>query len=615
MNSLDVHAWVKQREDLVGSRVENVYSLDGAVVLKLRGANIIIEPGVRIHETKRFSGAEHAEGFAKALKAHIRDLKLTAIEQLGFDRVVRLSFGELSLYAELIPRGMLVLASGEKIIVSSGRARMKDRVIEPGQKYVPPPLIARNPLLVETQELLSRVSVGKDLVRGLVRGLGLAGEIAEEAIRRVGLRPEAEAKLSLSEAEGLSLALRAIYEEALTGKGYLVLEGGKPREANPFRPTALEAVEMRFDDALDELFAQRKRAGGVDAERQRLERSLREAQELEEAYRKEAQRLRELAEKIAQMYDEVERAIECARTGGCGAVALPDGYEISIGDARVAVKRGESAQDLIVRLYKEAGELEGRSKRAREAIEKAMRDIAELTIKTKARELAERAKLRRVWWFEKYRWSVTSGGLIIIGGRDASQNESIVKKMLRDSDLFFHADIHGGSAVVLMAEREPREEEIEEAATMAACYSKAWRGGLASIDVYWVRGTQVSKSPPAGQYLKTGAFMIYGEKNYLRSVPLRLALGVVMNDEGLPLAMVGHERVVSRYSVAYAILIPGDAGIEESAERIKGELTRALKEDGYIAMAMRKEEIASLLPGGARIVKVMRGAGERLSPI
>lgn len=616
MNSLDIHVWVRSKESLIGSRVENVYTFGNATILRLRAANIIIEPGVRIHETRRFSGAEHAEGFARALKAHVKDLKLDGIEQLGFDRVVRLSFGELSLYAELIPRGMLVLTRGERIIASSGRAKMRDRIIEPGRNYVPPPLIMKNPLIVEPAELLNKVAVGKDLVRGLVRGLGIAGEIAEEAIRRIGLSATSEPKLSPSQAEALSAELGRIYQEALEGKGYLVMERGRPKEANPFRPTGLEVVEMPFDSALDELFAhsRARTEDPMEAERQKLEKSLREAQELESKYKEEARRLRELAERVAQMYDDVEKAIECARLPGCpSAKMVPEGYEISLGDVHILVKRGESVQDLLVRLYREAGELEGKAKRAREAIEKALRDMEELAVKARARELAERARLRKVWWFEKYRWSITSGGLLIVGGRDASQNDSLVRKMLRDSDLFFHADIQGGSAVILVAEREPSREEIEEAATIAACYSRAWKAGLASIDVYWVRGSQVSKSPPAGQYLKTGAFMIYGEKNYLRSVPLRLALGIAMNEEGLPLVMVGHERVVRMHSIAFVILVPGDLGLEESAERVRGELVRVLGENGYIALAVRKEDIASLLPGGARVLKAYRGEGKGLA--
>lgn len=41
---------------------------------------------------------------------------------------------------------------------------------------------------------------------------------------------------------------------------------------------------------------------------------------------------------------------------------------------------------------------------------------------------AEVMKKRRVMWFEKFFWFVSSENYLVIGGRDAQQNELLVKR-------------------------------------------------------------------------------------------------------------------------------------------------------------------------------------------
>jgi predicted ribosome quality control (RQC) complex YloA/Tae2 family protein len=42
-------------------------------------------------------------------------------------------------------------------------------------------------------------------------------------------------------------------------------------------------------------------------------------------------------------------------------------------------------------------------------------------------------KVRKVHWFEKFYWFISSENYLIIGGRDQQQNELIVKKYLDES--------------------------------------------------------------------------------------------------------------------------------------------------------------------------------------
>src|SRR5664279_2995590 len=122
-------------------------------------------------------------------------------------------------------------------------------------------------------------------------------------------------------------------------------------------------------------------------------------------------------------------------------------------------------------------------------------------------------------WFEKLRWFLTSDGLLVIGGRDATTNEMVVKKHMEPKDIYFHSDIHGAASVVLKAgEGEITETSINQAAAFSACFSSAWSKGLGSADVYWVNSDQVSKTPQSGEFVTKGAFIIRGSRNYIRAV-------------------------------------------------------------------------------------------------
>ena len=46
-------------------------------------------------------------------------------------------------------------------------------------------------------------------------------------------------------------------------------------------------------------------------------------------------------------------------------------------------------------------------------------------------------------WYEKFRWFISSEGFLVIGGRDATSNEIVIKKHADKNDLVFHTDIKG----------------------------------------------------------------------------------------------------------------------------------------------------------------------------
>ncbi len=128
---------------------------------------------------------------------------------------------------------------------------------------------------------------------------------------------------------------------------------------------------------------------------------------------------------------------------------------------------------------------------------------------------------RKVFWYEKFRWFISSEGFLCIGGRDATTNEIVVKKHAEKNDIILHTDMAGSPFVIIKVpdEKRPSEQTLQEAADFEFSHSKAWKLGMASVEVFWVNPDQVSKEAQSGEFLPKGAFMIRGKTNYLSPKP------------------------------------------------------------------------------------------------
>jgi len=190
----------------------------------------------------------------------------------------------------------------------------------------------------------------------------------------------------------------------------------------------------------------------------------------------------------------------------------------------------------------------------------------------------------RLRWYEKFRYFRTSGNLLVVAGKDAATNELLLKKHVEPHDIVFHADVTGAAFAVIKTEGKPvPEKSLIEAAEFSASYSKAWKGGFASIDVYWVRPDQVSKTPPSGEYLEKGAFIISGKKNYLRNTRLQLAIG--NSDGNLVWGALSSVRSLTK---DYVVILPGNVKSSDLARKIKG----------IISLNIGISEIQRLIPAG-----------------
>jgi predicted ribosome quality control (RQC) complex YloA/Tae2 family protein len=215
-------------------------------------------------------------------------------------------------------------------------------------------------------------------------------------------------------------------------------------------------------------------------------------------------------------------------------------------------------------------------------------------------ELTKR-KVKHKEWFEKFRWFVSSDGFMVIAGRDVVTNEVLIKKYTENNDTVFHADVLGAPFVVVKTEgRKPSEQCLREAAEFAAAFSRGWREGFASIDVYWVKPDQLSKGGSSGESVPHGAFIVRGERNWMRGVPLRTAIGITTNiEKGSPKIVGGPVDAVKAKSKSFVVVVPDDFSGKELFEHILKILAgKTAKEHRKEVSSLSSEEMREFIPYG-----------------
>jgi len=245
--------------------------------------------------------------------------------------------------------------------------------------------------------------------------------------------------------------------------------------------------------------------------------------------------------------------------------------------------------------FDKAKKAKSKAERIRTAIENTNKRIKKESKKSYTQPNNAVYKKRKRGWFEKFRWFYSSDGFLVVGGKDAQTNETIVKKHMEEKDLYFHADIQGAPhCVVKTGGKEVPEQTKKEAAQFAGIFSKAWSAGLSSVDVYSVSPEQVSKKAPSGESMGTGAFMIYGKREWFKKVAVLIALGV--DKEGRIIS--GPESSVKVYSSHVVLIGQGRSKKGETAKQAK-----AFFESKGIGKDIHLDEFIAMIPAGGTEIR------------
>ncbi len=599
MDVFDVAAVANEMKGLEGRYIDKVYQKGEEIFIKLKGVKkeIFIKAGKWIFLSEhRESREEHPPSFAMALRKHIGNGRLLTVRQHDFDRIVIFEIykGErYFLIAEILPGGNIILTDEKMEIINLLKHQeWSHRLLKRGEKYEFPP--SRFSMEESDEEKFQcMLEKGKDVVRGLVM-LGFPGIWAEEICRMAEVDKNAEPK-ELEEKER-----RRLYEAAISLLKRLREGDHSPIISSdystvfPFPPSSIgnNAIKFSsFSEALESYFV--KNFGEVEERDEKREKILRQIKQQEEAIEKfmrEEERYRREGDAIFANYEKVRNIIEGKEK------AERERYPKAWITLDYNGEEMEVEIDVTKTVNENAGEKYEMSKKMREKIEGAKKAMEESRKKLEGMGDEEKKEKKRErkkkFWFENYRWFVSSDGNIVVGGKDAKSNERVVKRYMGEDDIYVHADIHGAPSCVVKAmdvdgrKREIGETTLKEACQFAASYSRAWKQ-FAVVNVYWVNSWQVSKKAESGEYLPKGAFVIRGKRNY-EKVALELGIGVV-EIKGEKLVMAAPPSAIRKHAGKWVVIVPGEGKKEEMAKHIASMLDCPV------------EEVARVIPGNAEI--------------
>ena len=249
---------------------------------------------------------------------------------------------------------------------------------------------------------------------------------------------------------------------------------------------------------------------------------------------------------------------------------------------RLILDLTKTVEENAAQYFEEAKKIKRKIKGAEEALQHNIIKLKELETKKDKFEAEEQKKVvltqRKKEWYEKFRWFMSSDGLLVIGGRDATSNEVVIKKHTEKNDLVFHTDMAGSPFFVIKSENKKiPENTVKEVADATCTFSRAWKLGLQTSDVFYVFPEQVSKKTKAGEYMGKGAFMVYGKSNYVAN-KVNLAVGITKDRA----VMAGPLEAIKKNCDKFVVLRQGDEKVSTIAKKINYKLGSGLDLDGII---------------------------------
>jgi len=652
LSSFDVTVLLTElRQLIIGARIDNIYQINPNLLLfRIRKTgqqtlDLLLEAGKRFNLTSyKLSIPKRPPSFCMALRKYLRNSKILDITQHKFDRIIVLkastSRGEYALEVEFFGNGNMILMDQNKIILQALHyRRMKDREIIRGVEFAFPPSIGLDPRYIDRSDLDAlRELQNMSVVRGLTRLLSLGGVYAEEILLRASLEKNRPCKtLSVEELDRIySSILELVKSIDNPQPGIIINEEGEWIDVVPFSLKIYSTFEVKhypsFNEAVDEYYvrAATEVSGGKFEEKERelsrLRRILEEQKEKKEKLEREISfknriggviyrhinQLTFLLQRIKDRLSEGTPPDETLKELRKESDALlPGGSILSINSKLKTVTVNlegetfqldlkESVQNCAERYYDEAKKAKRKLEGLLEAIRETKDRMRSFKIELEERKAPlELIRRRRRAWYEKYRWFRSSEGFLVLGGRDATTNEILIKKHMEPHDIVLHADIQGAPFVLIKTEgKAPSESTIREAGQLAASYSKAWKEGFHAVDVYWVRPEQIDKKAPSGQYIKKGAFMMRGKKNYLHGMSLEVSIGLKIED-GEVKFIGGPTEAISKETEYAVRLTPGRLKSGSLAKLVRERLARMVPEKFKEAVLRAPlEEIQAFIPPG-----------------
>ena len=106
----------------------------------------------------------------------------------------------------------------------------------------------------------------------------------------------------------------------------------------------------------------------------------------------------------------------------------------------------------------------------------------------------------------------TASGLEVLVGRNNLQNDELTFRTARRTDLWLHVlKLHGAHVILCCRDAEPPEEDVYQAACLAAYYSEGVEGGRVPVDATQVRFVKKPRGARPGKVIYTDQKTILAE--------------------------------------------------------------------------------------------------------
>ena len=548
---------------------------------------------------------------------------------------------KFSLFCELFGKGNVILVEHlekddqpfNKVVYALWYKIMRDRRLLPGKEFIYPPLRGKSFLEITEDDFKSMDDkiLHDQLVKVLVKNFGSSGEVIEEILALAGIDKKVPANTVLPQAgnkilDGIDL-FKAKKEE---GPPIILFEKKEDEFGYTFLPFPYSSLSgeksekfSSFNETADQFFSPTELLESSEEEKtesnkiKQLTKQLLKQEEHLELLRSDAEAKKVLGDKIfanAHLLEELFSTIKTANKKGMtweeikerllvgkqrdiqSALLFSDlnqaskSLTITVDNETLDVDFTQSPYTIGNRYYEASKKAERKISPALESIKETKRKISEAEelkyqaeIITRARAIKKRVKR----WYEAYHWSRTKNGFLIIAGRNLKENEQIAKRRMDEKDIFFHADVQGAPYTLLKFSDndksfdEPTEEDFLDTARIAGIYSKGWKAGLGSVDVYSATPEQVSFSAPSGEYLPKGGIFIEGRRIFYK-VELKLFIGVSFDETYAYLFVTGNEEIIKERSLIYTSLNSSSHGGEKKsvlAKKISAYFEKNLKEE------------------------------------
>jgi predicted ribosome quality control (RQC) complex YloA/Tae2 family protein len=584
------------------------------------------------------------------LKAELERAKIESIEQLGSERIITVKFRHLDekvryMVVEFFGDGNIVLCDGNMQIMGILKPiEVRHRMLKIGFRYAPPPPRGIDVYDITLEQLRAmredKQSDSLDVVKWIGRKISIPKKYVEEIAIRAGISSLTVGQLSDEDMERLYVIIKEIISDIVSEKNhqpYVILgQNEKAIDAIPIKTAHLSKLNVKktpsYMDAVDEVLSndlmdlgRNIRTIEIDERITALQHDIAEQIKAKELVLSKANLIRNVAHKLMQLsYQGVQSITESSvnklLAENSANIILEKGLKyLEILEELILIE--SNLPKLSSALFTRAKEMERGNtaiEQSKARLEAQIQELRNQTISVRKKIIIKQQTSKE--WYERYRWFITTDGLLAIGGRDASSNSAIIRKHLTENDIVFHAEVHGSPFFIIKNTGNLEETglSLQQVAVATVSFSRAWKDGISSADAYWVTPDQIKKGAPPGQYVPKGSFVIEGKRNYMKGLELRMAIGVARLENRYTV-VCGPADAVKKSAIIYAILLPGGLQPLNVAKKIKSEFVRILgtssnNEDlvDFVKTIML-EDFLRLMPSGQSKISLIANGENKVS--